>query len=462
MFALGTAPAASAGGPGSWTRLTPPTQANIAEPGYARTDDDVLQVLWIAPNAQEPAHQDLFRSAITKNGTLLGSTAVETNWVALSAPALVAEADGLHLDAFFGGQRTTAANEKNNGLNLSVSEDRGEQWQLIPGTRADGPGLTSSPMSATRLGDVFWQAWGGSGYGAFTHRGTTPASPAVNLQERIGGGCCGYEPNIVADQVNGLVQVVWYSNSTDATGVWTQALHSATGDPVRDPERMPGTEAASQLSDRVPFVALPTGGFFAAYPADDKVLVWRIGTAASRKVGSNVASLAGTTIAATSDNRLWLAWSANVAGVRRVVARRSNPGATKFGQVVTVKPPPGTSTFWSLYGEGNPDGVLDALALVTTPAGIATWHSQLEPGLTVSAIPAAIKRSKKTNVQFKVTDAGDPVKGAKVKVGGKSGKTGAGGTVKIKLGKFKKAGHLTAFATLDGYAQGKTGVKIKK
>jgi hypothetical protein len=298
--------------------------------------------------------------------------------------------------------------------------------------------------------------------------------PSLNLQDRIGGGCCGYDANITADAVNNTVTAVWYSNSTDSPGVWSQPLDPDSGNPVGQPGRMPGSVTSfdgqlqsTSLDDRVPLTTLPSGGSYVAYPSGypsaHKVLVWKIGPSAARKVGTNIDSLTGTTISATSDNRLWVAWSGNVGGVRRVVARRSNPGATTWGQPVTVKPPKGTSTFWELFGEANPSGVLDALALVTTPAGIATWHSQVEPGLTLTAAPGKIKRSLKTEVKFTVTDAGDPVAGATVKVAGKSGKTGSGGTVGVKLGPFgKKTKFLIAKATLDGYALGKTGVKVKK
>jgi hypothetical protein len=443
-----------AGGPGSWTRLSPPTQSNIDQPGYARTDDDSLQVLWEAPNTATPAHADLFRSNISKNGTLIGSNPVETDWVGLSAPALVAEADLLHLDAFFGGQRTTNSNETNNNLNQSVSEDRGEQWTLLPGTRASGGAPYASPMSATRLGDVLWQAWGGTGYGAFSHRGTSDAVPSVNLQDRIGGACCGYDPNIAADAVNNAVTVAWYSNATDASGVWAQALDPASGNPTGAPIRMPGSvttfdgqEESISIDHRVPLAALAAGGFFVAYPggypSSDKVLVWRVGATSARKVATKVSNLHGTTIAATSDNRLWVSWSADVGGARRIVARRSNAGATKWGQPVVVKPPPGTSSFWSLYGEANPSGPLD-------------------PGLTITG-PAKLKRKQKTSAVFTVTDAGDVVAGAKVKCAGKTGKTAADGTVTLKLGPFgKNTKSVTAKATLDGYASGQLVVKVKK
>lgn len=298
--------------------------------------------------------------------------------------------------------------------------------------------------------------------------------PSVNLQDRIGGGCCGYDPNIAADAVNNAVTVAWYSNSSSAPGIWSQALDPASGNPTGEPVRMPGSvttldgqEESIAIDHRVPLATLQTGGFFVAYPSGypsaDKVLVWQVGATTARKVGTNnVASLTGTTISATGDNRLWVAWSANAGGVRRIVARRSNAGASKWGQAVTVKPPPGTSSFWSLYGEANPSGVLDALAVVTTPAGLATWHSQVEPGLTITG-PATFKKNKKTKAVFKVTDAGDPVAGATVKSAGKTGKTGADGKVTLKLGPFgKKAKFVFAKASLDGYASGTVAVKVKK
>src|SRR5215213_3965326 len=130
-----TAPSAAlAGPPGHWTRLTPLTQSNIDQPGFSRTNDDVLHVLWEAPNAANSAHDDLFHSAITPNGTLLGNNPVETNWAGMRAPALVTAADGVTLEAFFGGVRTTNPGETNKELNQSESQDRGEEWALRPGS----------------------------------------------------------------------------------------------------------------------------------------------------------------------------------------------------------------------------------------------------------------------------------------------------------------------------------------
>ena len=71
------------------------------------------------------------------------------------------------------------------------------------------------------------------------------------------------------------------------------------------------------------------------------------------------------------------------------------------------------------------------------------------PGLTLAASPAKVRRGGTTTVRFTVRDAGDPVKGAKVKAGGASGTTDSRGRVKLDLpGKA-----VTATATHSGYTK---------
>jgi hypothetical protein len=84
---------------------------------------------------------------------------------------------------------------------------------------------------------------------------------------------------------------------------------------------------------------------------------------------------------------------------------------------------------------------LDLLASVGTGSALATWHTQVRPPLALSA-----SRSK-AKVTFRVTDAGDPVAGATVKVAGKSLKTNASGRATTTL-----RGGGTATASKGSYA----------
>jgi hypothetical protein len=415
------------------------------------------------------SNDDLTHIAISANGTVLGSNAVETNWSGISDPALVTEADGTSLDAFFGGIRSTNASETNDLLNWSLSGDGGTSWSLVPGTVASEPAVYTAPMSAARLGDVMWQAWGG----AFSHRGTSAADPPVNLQDRVGGGCCGYHANIATDESTNSVMAAWYSNASSGLGVWAQPLDPNTGAPVGEPLNMPGSvmtfqgsQETASLDDRTPLAALPGRGFYIAYPSgypgQNNVRVWKVGDSKSRKVsGKNLSSVQGTTVTATPEGRLWVALTAVVGGKRRMLVARSNVGATKWGSFVVAKLPPKTESLWSIYAADNPSGTVDLLAVATAKEGLATWHSQAEPGLTLDG-PAKFPHAKKTQT-FHVLEAGDPIGGAKVKVAGVSGTTDVNGKINLKLGPFaKKKKSAKGTATKPGYTTAVRRFLIKK
>jgi hypothetical protein len=91
---------------------------------------------------------------------------------------------------------------------------------------------------------------------------------------------------------------------------------------------------------------------------------------------------------------------------------------------------------------------LDILALFGTgnSSGGATYAARIRPGLTLKA------RERSGRVTFTVTDAGDPVRGATVRAGGRSGKTNRQGKVTLTL----KKGRATASA--PGYARAKLRV----
>ncbi|MDH4346221.1 MAG: hypothetical protein OEW31_07800, partial [Thermoleophilia bacterium] len=76
----------------------------------------------------------------------------------------------------------------------------------------------------------------------------------------------------------------------------------------------------------------------------------------------------------------------------------------------------------------------------------ATWHTQVLPPLSLAA------KKGKSAVTFVVTDAGDPVAGAKVSFAGKSVTTNAAGKATAPSGSGK------AKATKAGYAPASAAV----
>ena len=83
-------------------------------------------------------------------------------------------------------------------------------------------------------------------------------------------------------------------------------------------------------------------------------------------------------LAAAPGGRLWVSWYDF--GANRIHAVRTNPAASGFGPVHTVKPPPGTFIFNRLQAEGSSQGRLDIIVnvlLSKAPNPIELWHTQI-------------------------------------------------------------------------------------
>ena len=110
---------------------------------------------------------------------------------------------------------------------------------------------------------------------------------------------------------------------------------------------------------------------------------------------------------------------------------------------------PGTSALWDVFGEGSL-GTLDVFAHVTARGGLATWHRQVLAGLTLRCTP------KKTGATCRVTDAGAPVAGAKVRAGGRTATTAGSGVASLSLPKGRHA----VTATKAGYSPASARVRV--
>jgi hypothetical protein len=86
-------------------------------------------------------------------------------------------------------------------------------------------------------------------------------------------------------------------------------------------------------------------------------------------------------------------------------------------------------------------------ALVVVPGGLRAFWGGFRT--TDTNDPQRVRRDERTAVRFTVLDAGAPVKGAKVKVGGESGTTDRRGRVTLSLTSRRP---VTARATHSGYA----------
>jgi hypothetical protein len=221
---------------------------------------------------------------------------------------------------------------------------------------------------------------------------------------------------------------------------------------------MPGTSVmlGGGTVSRTPIAVRPgSGGYYTAYavgyPSPTSIRLWRVGAGSTLAI-SKASGSPQVAVAADANGRLWVAWSDGVFGSKRVRAVRSNRNATRWGAIVDAGAVKGGNSVYSLDADAT-TGALDALALfgVGTNNENATYVTRILPGLTLKASRRSLG-DKPRRVTFTVTDAGDAVKGATVKVSGRSATTGKSGKVTFTL-----SDKATARASASGY----TGASVR-
>jgi hypothetical protein len=437
-----------------------------------RTADGTLWVVFVRPNG---VLEDLVVRPVLPNGTLGAEIVVQAGWGGLSMPAIVLLPDG-QLRVFFSGIRAAFTGDPFDGLTYATSSG-GAAWVLAGGTidyRADGSSAWAGDVSAALLpsGTAFQTWWGSSG--VWVHRDYAGAAGTQfeYSNGQLGGGF-GYYSDLAAD-ADGTVWLAWAANVTGKQGVWAQQVNAGSGAPVGSPVKLPASSTAYDGRDefdmmltRVPLAvraATAGGGVYAAYPTGyptpTKVRLWRLGAVTGKVVAAGAGAKRQVAVAADPGGRIWVVWcQASVGGRATIRARRSDPNAKAFGATVTVPAPKGKDTVYHLAASAQ-TGRLDVFAHLGPQE--ATWHTQLLAALTVSVSPAKLKTGTKATVVVAVRDAGQPLAGATVKLGGKSAKTDPSGKAKLALGPFAAAKTVKGTVKMPGYAAAQVSVTVRR
>ncbi len=472
LLALALLPAlAVATTPGHWDAVTSVDGSNIDQVGLVRTPDGVLHVAWTRKTPGNTVHSDLMHTTIAANGTVGPAQTVASDWIGIGSPTIALDRNGLL--AIVAGATHTLDPGSIDSIGIWRAAASGALWIAQATNAATEGGFSDTPMLAFGSDGVTpFFAWGATG-GLFVHRGNAGDAPQGNLQQAAGWGCCGYDPGIALDGSSGQLVVGWYSNATGHLGVYAQAIDQATGAGVGSPVAMPGSTTryggqaqSSQSLAHTPVVSRPgkPGVFLAyagGYPTTTKVLVWRFGAARSSRSlarsGSN--GIDDVTLAAAPDGRLWVVWSSGT----RIYARRSNPQLSSWGAPVSVPARRRTETIFKLAANAQ-SGALDVLGAFAPLGGngVQTWHTQLLPGLTVGVSPTRLRLGEAQFVTARVSDAGAPVAGARVRLGAAVALTRANGKATFVVPPFSRAGHATVHASKSGYMPGAASVRIKR
>jgi hypothetical protein len=179
-------------------------------------------------------------------------------------------------------------------------------------------------------------------------------------------------------------------------------------------------------------------GVYVAYADGSAAKLYRYG--GSSKTISTGAFWSATTCAGP-EGRLWVAWADHAGGL---FVTRSNRAVSAFEPVQKLRAPSGPGlTFLQCEGSTGPAD------LFANNGGF--FHTHVLAQLALGA------RAAKTKVTISAHDAGDPVAGATVVVGGRHLKTDAHGVASLTL----RAGSYSATAAAPGYAPASTRVTVR-
>ncbi|MEZ5078415.1 MAG: hypothetical protein R2725_13345 [Solirubrobacterales bacterium] len=461
LSAMAIAPAALAGPPGKWTRVTGiegVAAVNTDELGLERTADGILHIAW-ARQAGGIADV-LLHSAVSANAKSVSGPdpilAAANNGINPSVE-LVAGPSGSLRVLFAGLFPETPIDQV---MSSATAPAAGAPWSAPEPVSNTGVATASKVYIASGIGGAVSPAgltafaWGDSGpsEGGY-HLGLDPLAldtPFSNALER--------DPNVAFDQQSGAAYVAWNVLGGAGAGNSLMILPVGAGGPVTAPK-----SGSTGIGDRVSISGrIGAGGVYVAYGYGSnqfigKPALWRIG-APKVKVAKNYRGAEHIGLAPAPGGRLWIYWERD----GRLYASRSNASATNLGTLVSPKPPKGTKTVYRLQGEGS-HGPLDLLALADAKGGLGFFHQRVLPGLKLTAKPKVTKAGKA--VTFRVTDAGAAVKGAKVqlKLGKKklTKKTNGKGMATVKLSTATNPGKYTATARRGGYTKATIKVRVK-
>ena len=465
VAALG--PPAVAGGPGVWTDVSGPVGGLLVEPRVARDASGVLHVVWIT----EENGQDLIHRSIAADGTAGAQQTLAQDWGGLGNPAIVYDpASATPLTVFAGGIRSSTSGDSHDGLNWWTSAD-GSTWTLQPSV-VSGPGgiAYSSDVSAVVTPGSVFQTWYGTA-GVFSHRGLDNGGD----QDVNDVGTYGYYSAYGYDPIADRLWIAAAYNATDKEGIWVREIDKATGGGAGASVLLPqsATDYEGHVDMSLEEIPLPITGLVGQagivvaypnnYPSVNQVRVWRIagGGTTTQLLASGSGTRDVVAVAATPDGRAWVVWSDTSGSAPRVVARRSNVGATTWGAATSVAAPAGTESLWQLAASAQSDGRLDLLAQGSRSGVNRIYHTQLYAGLDVTVAPKAAKVKKAFTATVTVRDAGAPVSGASVSAAGKTAVTDGSGVAKLQL-KAAKAGRLTVTVKKDGYQTATAAVTVTR
>jgi hypothetical protein len=453
------APRVTAASPGKWTKIGTTFSGNPVS-------------MWRAPNGRDwvlwQSVDTTYKVALlAPDGTDKETTALHVSGLGLAgSPVLVS--NGAKPMVVFDGTGGATAPYNSGAMVGFAAGTWGAPWTALPWSLSQDTIIAGIYGAARNRAGVISADFTVDGGGStLRYRiGVASGIPAGTPDSAItlSSGDVGYVSEAVGpgnDDFYAALGRFFTKPNTD--GVYVADL-STHGPVVKAPGS--GTQTVARESQKVAFAASSAkhGGLFVVYcnntSSCSHLLFWRVGSKHAVVVPGSGAKFPGDwpSISAGPDGRIWVAWFNGENS--RVYTVRTNKADTRFGPVGSY--PTGLGGDQAITVSGGNTGRLDVVVGgYTNSFKPILIHTQSLTGLALSPGAVSLSNTSARKVVFKVTDAGDPVAGATVRVAGHTAKTNAGGKVTITFPKGTSPGKYEAKASAANYYSGTARVVVR-
>ena len=378
----------------------------------------------------------------------------------------------------FGGLHTTVTSDPLNGQMSFVQATDAQTWALGNGSLTNN----RSAYGDYGLGAVDDGTGVPVSAGAYSstdhitvHHGIEavpptdpPASPDLQLAPTNGDA---YNTSVARDLKTNVTYAIWYSAANDkanqgirAAEIWPAQSAPMAPAPLSTVQFQGATESSNSLQD-VGITGRIGGGVWAVYssgyPSPHTLVLWKVGTTTKLTLRTS-GEVQYPTVSAGPGGRLWVSW---IEGTQ-IRAVRTDPAVTTWGVVRTLNAPDSNDGGpVHVVGDGQLgpfDAVINSGGKPLTKGGNATsqiYSARIYEALKVTAT-RGISYKRGGTVTVTVSDAGLPVLGVTVVVGGKAKTTNRFGQVTYAVAPLTAKGAHSVVATADGWYPGKTVFRV--
>jgi len=413
-------------------------QSGYPQPGFVRTSDGTLHVAYATQTPWGNSAYGIATTSVSTSGKL-GSTVQALSGWNTGIPGIAAYPSG-QLSVFFGGGTTNNSTGSDSGPWRITSSNGGSSWTSPTDVRQNptleaSSGDTTVGLSAGQPVLTLAQA------GAIpVQKGLTGGPSSVfqitNSKDNFAGNV-----SSAVDASTGAMIASWNSVQSPG-GLWYQQVAPTLGSAHKlgGPFNFGQQQFVLAGRDSGP-------GVFGAWAPPTKqinVKLVRIGGGTISVGHVNGVGAAEVGVATGIHGRIWVMWwgqnTKSTTGADVLAVTRSNMAVTRFEPI--QKYTLNASYMQRLSGDGRL-GPLDMLIgeSPVPPSGkplvSGIYYARVLPVLSARAKVRTVKNSAgqvlSYKVKVKVTDAGDPVSGAKVTILKHSAKTSKKGIATIKL-----------------------------